>query len=98
MLQDVFNNLVCVHRATGTPLSPGGSKNIQTMDGAVGLPTFANSFRLDCGDSTSVTMLAQVPNALRQDSYGMWHYQLLLDKRADLVDTEAKVIVRFPDG
>lgn len=96
-LQDVFNNLARVHRATGTTLT-GGGKQIETLNDAVGLPTFANSFRLDSGDSTSVTMKAQVPNALRQDSEGTWHYRLLLVKQADLENTRAAVNVRIPDG
>lgn len=96
-LQDVFNNLARVHRASGTKLT-GGSKQIESINDAVGLPTFANSFRLNSSKSTSVTMKVQVPNALRQDSDGTWHYRLLLVKQADLENTEAMVTVQIPDG
>ena len=93
-LQDVFNNLARVHRASGTTLT-GGSKQIESINDAVGLPTFANSFRLNSSKSTSVTMKVQVPNALRQDSDGTWHYRLLLVKQADL-DLAPAVSQRLP--
>ena len=95
-LQDRFYDLVRVNRISGTTLR--GSTGIDTLDDATGLPTFAHYFRLDSGKSTSVTITATVPDAVRQGDAGTWHYRLLVAKQADLVDTEATITVRVPEG
>lgn len=95
-LQDRFYDLVRVNRISGTTLR--GSKGIDTLDDATGLPTFAHYFRLDSGKSTSVTLAATVPDAVRRGDAGTWRYRLLVAKQADLVDTEATITVRVPEG
>lgn len=95
-LQDKFWDYLRVNRATGTTLQ--GGKGIDTIDDATGLPTFSHYFGLDSGKSTTVTMKNGVPGALRRSADGTWHYRLLIAKQADLVNTDARVTVKIPDG
>jgi len=100
--QQWLANYVRVHRLTGTGLV-GGQDGFTSLVDATELPTFGTYFRLDPGAATTVVLNSRVPEALREgdpgsSGTGEGHYQLLLAKQADLVDTRATVTVMVPDG
>lgn len=95
--QQWLANYVRVHRAAGTTTKDASGTGFTGLADATGLPTFGRYFRLDRGASASVTLRTEVPHALRQDGAGS-SYRLLLAKQADLVDTDATVTVRAPQG
>jgi hypothetical protein len=94
-LAERFWNYARVHRAPGTTLV--GGKGIDTLKDATGLPTFAHYFQVGLGKTATVDLHTRLPQAVRRDG-DTWHYQLLVIKQADLVDTAATVTVTAPDG
>ncbi len=94
-LQDRFFDYIRVHRATGTVLT--GGDQVELLPDATGLPTFARYFGLDSGATTTVEMGARVPAAAPVEGNEM-QYRLLVVKQADLVDTDARIAVRAPQG
>jgi hypothetical protein len=111
MHQDAFPNQVRVNRGTATTLT--GGKQVSQIEDATGLPTFSNVFELPLGQSKTVRMTTRVPTALQSGaatavpgapaasapaSGEVWHYRLLLAKQADLVNTDAEITVKAPEG
>ncbi len=103
-LQKWLVNYARVHRAVGTTKpAKGGTKGIETLKDATGLPTFGHYFRLDRGKSIRVELRTRVPQALRAwcgcELHGWaatapgtngeaWHYRLLIVRQSDLVEHE----------
>ncbi len=93
-----MGNYVRVHRGAGTTEVSAGSTAFETIEDATGLPTFGHYFRLDPAAKAGLVLHSTVPQALRPADGGTWHYQLLVIKQADLVNTAATVTVTAPDG
>ena len=112
-LQKMLPNYVFVNRAQGTTKVTGGTKGIETLKDATGLPTFGYYFELDRGKSTTVELRNRVPDAMVAGQAAAapgapvtavvagadsWHYRLVVARQCDLVDTRARVTVKLPEG
>lgn len=92
-----MGNYVRVHRGVGTT-EAAGSTAFETLEDAMGLPTFGHYFRLEPSAEANLVLRSAVPQAVRPADGDTWHYQLLLVKQADLTNTSATVTVTAPAG
>lgn len=101
-------NYARVYRRAGTELSDPAN-GFESINDAVGLPTFGQFVRLNLGQSKELVLQNTLPQAVQQGGPAQagpdsvtgeadgWHYRLSFAKQADLYETQAAVRVTLPE-